>query len=263
MKQANALITGIDGAVGAYLARLLDARGVQVLGVGGSAALMPLGIADSVTMIDAADVTAFVSDGGAATVFAIAGDDPALAEAVLAAAAAAAGTRLCHITDLASLAVPQVRAMVARVAAWRGQGRLATNALLGAHDSRLGAHDTLPARIIRAVARQEPLEITESGPVDWGWTPEYVDAVIRLAALETPADLIIGSGHTLTSAEIAHHALAYFKTPDSSLITIRPGDSAPPAPINVTALKTATGWSASTWGHDLVRALCEGAADRN
>ena len=31
-------------------------------------------------------------------------------------------------------------------------------------------------------------------------------------------------------------------------------------PVDTARLKTATGWSASTWGRDLMLALCEGAA---
>jgi hypothetical protein len=33
-------------------------------------------------------------------------------------------------------------------------------------------------------------------------------------------------------------------------------------PVDTARLKAATGWTASTWGRDLVRALCEGAAAR-
>ena len=278
---ANALILGADTATGAYLARLLDARGVPVSGVlaGDGAALSNLGIAAVVAPVAAADAARLVAGLPDLTLFAINDGSPAqadlVAEVLAAGAAAANRPRLSHIVDAATLLQkPALLEQAKKVADWRRDaGLVAMNAILHAHDSRLGPADSLPARITAAAWRAAqakgetpatPLEFTETGPRDWGWTPEYVDAIIRLAALEKPLDLAIGSGTPLTVADFVNHAFAYFKIDPAGHVHVLPATEATrvePA-IDTARLKAATGWSASTHGRDLVRALSEGAAAR-
>jgi len=57
------------------------------------------------------------------------------------------------------------------------------------------------------------------------------------------------------------HAFAYFRREAADHVHITGVGEARP-PINPAPVKAATGWSASTYGKDLVRAICEGAADR-
>ena len=124
-----------------------------------------------------------------------------------------------HVVDDDTLRrSPLLLAQAKQIAALRRDaGRKAANVILRAHDSRLGPADSLPARIIAAAwaAGQDAplplLEIAETGPRDWGWTAEYVDAVARIAGLDRPVDFAIGSGHTLTVAEMVEHAFAFFK----------------------------------------------------
>ncbi|KAB7644376.1 GDP-mannose 4,6-dehydratase [Polymorphobacter fuscus] len=260
------LIIGTDDHVGAYLARLLDARGLALAALASDGRLLArLGIADAVASVADGDLAAAVAD--ARLVFAI-GDGSAeradtLARALYAAAAAPAPPRLIHVADVADLAAPAVRDSVRRVAAARAGGVETANVLLESHDSRFGRRDTLTARIIAAAGSAEPTMTTiiETGPRDWGWTPEYVDAVQRLATRERLVDMVVASGHTLTAAEIADAAFGYFRRRAADHIRIE-GTGSAVAAIDPAALKAATGWSASTWGRDLVRALCEGAADR-
>lgn len=270
----TALILGSDSATGAYLARLLEARGGEVFACpGGGAALTALLGPDArVTPVPAADVIALVGTMDGGTLYAL--NDGSAAQAALVAEALSAAPerlRLAHVVDAAVLRQsPALLAEARRVAALRRDGgRPAVNAILHAHDSRLGPPDTLPAQIIAAAwaAGQDTavpiLDIFETGPRDWGWTAEYVDAVIRLAALERPVDLAIGSGHTLTVGEIVAHAFAFFGRDAASHVRIQSAEGLPETPLDTTRLKAATGWSATTWGRDLVRALCEGAAARN
>ncbi len=278
---ANALILGADTATGAYLARLLDARGVPVSGVlaGDGAALNDLGIAAAVTPIAAADAARTAALLPALTIFAINDGSPAqadlVAEVLAAAAAADSRPRLAHVVDAATLRRHPAQLDQARkVAAWRrDSGLIAVNAILHAHDSRLGATDSVPARIAAAAWRAAqakgdkpatPIEFSETGPQDWGWTPEYVDAIIRLSALENPVDLAIGSGVPLTVGDFVREAFAYFKLDPAGHASVIPAAATAPAepPVDTERLKAATGWSASTHGRDLVRALSEGAAAR-
>jgi GDPmannose 4,6-dehydratase len=274
---SNVLILGSNSPVGGYLARLLQARGSTVFGVAddnGNDALAALGIADAVNPVsasDAADLATRLSD---ATIFAINDGSPAQAALVadVLARAAVAGTtpRLAHVADAEALRRhPALLEQAKTVAGYRrDRGLRAVNAILHAHDSRLGSADTLPARITTAAWRaaqgdDEPLDLVETGPRDWGWTAEYVDAVARLAALDRPIDLAIGSGHSLDTAEFAKHAFDFFKRDAGQHVRIAPPAVIPAEPeIDTARLKAVTGWSASTWGRDFVRALCEGAASR-
>jgi GDPmannose 4,6-dehydratase len=275
---SNVLILGSNGAVGGYLARLLQARGANVFGVTDNSAnnaLSALGIADAVVPVAPAEAAALAANLRDATIFAIndgSAEQAALVAEVLAAAAAApTAPRLCHVADADTLRRnPALLQQTKRVAEYRrDNGRRAVNAILHAHDSRLGAADTLPARITAAALRAARsdatpiLDLAETGPRDWGWTAEYVDAVARLAALDRPIDLAIGSGHSLNVAEFAKHAFEFFKRDADQHVRIEPALHGSPEPaVDTDRLKTTTGWSASTWGRDLVRALCEGAASR-
>ncbi|MBC7521341.1 MAG: GDP-mannose 4,6-dehydratase [Sandarakinorhabdus sp.] len=271
----NALILGSNTAVGAYLARLLHARGTAVFGVaspGGGDGITALGIADSVNAIGfavAIDLAARLPD---ATLFAVNSGDPTTAEqAAELYAAASADARLCHIADAdalrqSPLLLDQARAIAALR---RDHGRRAVNAILHAHDSRLGPADGLPARITLAAWRAAngwapatPLALVETGPRDWGWTAEYVDAIARLAALDRPIDLAIGSGHRIDTGTMVNEAFGFFKLRPEGHVTVSPGAAVTEPDIDTARLKAATGWSASTWGRDLVHALCEGAAAR-
>lgn len=270
----NALILGIDGALGAYLARLLQARGVAVYGTsaGDGDALSALGIASEVTMVDAADASQVATGMGDATVFAIADasdDQTALVKDVFGqASAAATPPRLCHVVDHAALRMPGLKAQARQLIALREAGHHAVNAILHSHDSRLGSPASMPARIAvaaRDAARGDGngwLEIAELGPRDWGWTPEYVDAIQRLAALPRPQDLAIGSGQLLTTADVVREAFAYFKADASRHVRLYDDPASPEPGVDTAKLRAATGWSATTWGRDLVRTLCEGAGGR-
>jgi hypothetical protein len=270
----NALILGSNTAVGAYLARLLHARGTAVFGVaaGDGDGIAALGIADSVNDIafeTALDLAGRLPD---ATLFAVNSGDAAIAaQTAELFAAAAADTRLCHIADADALrrAPPLLEQAKAIAALRRDHGRRAVNAILHAHDSRLGPVDSLPARITLAAWRAAngtsptaPLDLAETGPRDWGWTAEYVDAIARLAALDRPVDLAIGSGHRLDAGTMVDLAFGFFKVRPDGHLTVVPGTVSAEPDVDTARLKATTGWSASTWGRDLVHALCEGAAAR-
>jgi GDPmannose 4,6-dehydratase len=269
----TALILGADNATGAYLARLLEARGQEIFVVpGDSAAIATLmGPEPRLTPVPRHDALAVVRTMDSGTLYAL--NDGSAGQAALvdeALAAAPAGLRLAHVVDNSVLRrSPALLATAKQLAAMRRDGgQAAANIILHDHDSRLGPADLLTARIIaaaHAAGQDQPLpllEIAETGPRDWGWTAEYVDAVGRIAALDTPADFAVGSGHTLTVAEIVEHAFAFFRRSPEGHVRILPSAAPAEVPVDTQRLKAATGWSASTWGRDLVRALCEGAAAR-
>ena len=79
------------------------------------------------------------------------------------------------------------------------------------------------AQVIGAAARADAPSpsFAETGPRDWGWTPEYVDAVQRMAARERLTDMVVASGHRLTVAEIAAHAHDYFRKASAPVTVTR------------------------------------------
>ena len=261
------LIVGVDNHVGAYLARLLDARGVALAGVGDAGLLSRLGIAGQVIPVAASDVASAASDSR--LVFAIS-DGSAERADLLATAIAATDNRarLIHVADVADLAQAGVRDIIGRIAAAReASDGEAANVLLEAHDSRFGTRDTLMSRIIAlayAAANGDARgvqDIVEPGPRDWGWTPEYVDAVQRLATRERLIDLVVASGNAITAAEITHAAFGFFRVDPASHVKIV-GTGTLAESIDPATVKAAIGWTAYTRGPDLIRAFCEGAADR-
>lgn len=271
----NALILGANTATGAYLARLVQARGANLFAVSDETpvdGLAVLGVTDKVNPVPAGDAARFAATLADATIYGV--NSGSEAQRALVAAvfeASPSNARLCHVADAALVRRnPAVLAQAKAIADLRrDHGRHAVNALLHAHDSRLGPLDSLPAQIILAAFRAgqglppSGIEIAETGQQDWGWTAEYVDAVVRLAALDKPVDLAIGSGRTLDARQFTDLAFAFFKADPAGHVSILPGNHPPELPVDTARLKAATGWSASTWGRDLVQALCEGAAARS
>jgi GDPmannose 4,6-dehydratase len=269
----NALILGANTATGAYLARLVQARGANLFAVNDETpadGLGILGVTDKVNPVPAVDAARLAATLGDTTVYAVNTGSEAQNALIDEVFAGSEGARLCHIADTALLRHnPAMLAQAKAVADLRREkGRHAVNALLHAHDSRLGPVDSLPAQITIAAFRAGQglpptgIEITETGLRDWGWTAEYVDAIARLAALDRPVDLAIGSGKQLDVRQFTDLAFAFFKANPEGHLSILPAVQPPEPLVDTARLKAATGWSASTWGRDLVHALCEGAAAR-
>lgn len=85
-------------------------------------------------------------------------------------------------------------------------------AILYNHESPRRADDFLTKKIAQNVARIRRGEITSftlhdlSAVKDWGYAPDYAEAMIRMALLETPKDLIVASGTCHTVADLVRVA---------------------------------------------------------
>lgn len=269
----NALVLAANTATGAYLARLVQARGTSVFAVADDSdadALTALGITGDVNALPAVDAARLAATLADATIYAVntgSAAQLALIDELLVAAPAA---RFVHVADIAAMrAQPAIVDRVRAVTALRRDaGRRAANALLHAHDSRLGPADSLSAKITLAAFRAaqgaapENFEIPETGPLDWGWTPEYVDAIARLGSLDIPLDINVGTGRQLDVRQFTDHAFGFFKVSPDGHVRVTPTSAAAEGPVDTSRTKALTGWSATTWGRDLVHALCEGAASR-
>ncbi|WP_439532513.1 hypothetical protein [Polymorphobacter sp.] len=270
-----AFVLGLDMPAGAYLARLLQARGQRVSGTAaaGPSLLAALGSQDDVAEV--APENAAAAAARAVSVYIVSSDrdgTAALVDDVLGAAPTEA--RLVHVVDKGLLVAHRPAMQLAREISRirRETGRFAVNAILHAHDSRLGRPDVLPARLSLAAFRAAngraavPLALADSAAEDWGWTPEYVDAVARLAASPMATDIEVASGEAMTAHQMADHAGRWFRLdPEAWLARLPaegPAEPPPPPPVDVARLKALLGWRAYTTGGDLIAALCEAAAER-
>ena len=88
----------------------------------------------------------------------------------------------------------------------------ACTGLLFNHESQLRPMRFVTQKIIQAAKRiaAGSCEQLALGRLDisrdWGWAPEYVDAMWRMLQLEKPADFIIATGKTFTLEEFVAHA---------------------------------------------------------
>lgn len=235
----HAAILGLDTAAGAYLARLLDARGYAVRGSGGARLLERLGIAGDVTL----DVS---PSGDVDELYDLRGD-PAATKALLRDSLRA---RLFVAVD------PGDAAVIADLAAARAGGRFVATGRVYPNESRLGPGTSPVARIVAAAAAAtDPDPVDLATATDCGWTPEYVDAMWLMVQRPVPADLAIGSGVALAGSDVARVAATWFGRPLPATVPAPAAVPADPVPAHA-----ALGWRAVTVGSDLVEVLCEGAA---
>ena len=239
MTTKTASILGLDTADGAYLARLLLARGYRLSGTGGTGLLARLGIANH-----------------------IATSDPDRIDEVYDLRFAAAGVPgLLESTGRARVfvAIPGTEPVPATIAAARAAGRFVVGGQMFDRESRLGPGTGFVARIVAAVFDDaDPVPADLAAAADCGWTPEYVDPMWRMLQRSAPADFVLATGRALGGHEVARHAFAYFgrdatRFGNGAATGAVTGDPGP--------ARTELGWSAVTWGRDLVRTLCEGIAE--
>ncbi len=266
----RAIILGIGGQDGVYLARLLRARGHDVAGTARDVTrardrLTALGVGDEVVVAAAAeadDLAVYLACNAADELYDLR-TAPAGRRA-LAGLVEALG-RLPRPPRLFSAAAAADD--IAAIAAAREAGLFAVSGRLFDHASRLAPPGNRAAGFIAAagaIARGAATEMTLTTPDatrDWGWAPEYVDAMTRMLAAGEPRDYVIATGTALTDRQFAEHALAWFKLDPARHLRVT--DDAVPASVAVgdpSAIARDLGWKAYTHGRDLVETLCEGLA---
>lgn len=95
---------------------------------------------------------------------------------------------------------------------------------------------------------------------DWGWAPDYVEAMWLLINREYPIDVIIATGRTVTLEYFVMKAFAHFNLDWQQHVIFEPGLMRP-ADISYSAgnpqkAALALGWSATYHVDDVVRAMC-------
>jgi len=102
---------------------------------------------------------------------------------------------------------------------------------------------------------------------DWGWAPDYVEAMWLLLQRETPLDVVIATGRTVSLEYFVKSAFAYFDLDwqrhvlqDEGLL--RPSDITYSA-ANVALAREQLGWTARHSVDDVVRNMCKAECERS
>jgi GDPmannose 4,6-dehydratase len=311
--QPTALICGVSGQDGAYLAKLLLERGYRVVGTsrdvqaGVFENLTQLGVFDSVELASMASndfqcVAETLARYEPQEVYHLAGqssvglsfEQPAetfesislgtlnMLEAIRLSGCPtryfSAGSSECF-GDTGGLAAdestpfrPRSPYAVAKAAAfWQvatyreAYGVYACSGILFNHESPLRPERFVTQKIIKAACRiaagsQERLHLGNLDiHRDWGWAPEYVDAMSRMLAQDTPQDFVIATGETHALEAFVAQAFAALGldwhdhvTSDPTLM--RPTDMRI-SRANPARAAEHLGWRASKRMQDVVRAM--------
>lgn len=101
---------------------------------------------------------------------------------------------------------------------------------------------------------------------DWGWAPDYVEAMWLLLQREFPLDVVIATGRTVSLQYFVKSAFAYFDLDwehhvlqDKALL--RPSDISYSA-ANIALARDELGWTARHSVDDVVRNMCKAESER-
>lgn len=152
----------------------------------------------------------------------------------------------------------------------RARGTYACSGLVFNHESPLRGDAFVTTKIVHAAAeiaagtRSEPLQLGDvSSWRDWGYAPEYVDAMWRMLQQDVPEDLVIATGESHTVEELATATFAAFGL--DAREHVRTDDSLRRAAEirynrgNPTRARQLLGWEATTKFHALVQLLADAA----
>jgi GDPmannose 4,6-dehydratase len=94
----------------------------------------------------------------------------------------------------------------------RSKGVFASIGIMFNHESKFRGEQFLSRKIVRTAVRiklglPDTLELGDLNvQVDWGYAPDYVDAMQRILQLDKPDDFIVATGHLHTVREFADYA---------------------------------------------------------
>ncbi len=149
----------------------------------------------------------------------------------------------------------------------QGYGMFAVNGILFNHESERRGQTFVTRKITRAVARivagrQKELFLGNlDAQRDWGYAPDYVEAMWLMLQQDQPDDYVIATGESHTVREFLNAAFALVNLNPDDYVRIDPRYY---RPTEVDALRGDSsrarrklGWSPRTSFHDLVRIMVE------
>jgi len=159
------------------------------------------------------------------------------------------------------------------VANYRESYRLfACSGILFNHESPLRPARYVTRKIVQgavaiALGQAEKLTLGElSIARDWGWAPEYVEAMWRMLSRDEPEDFVIATGRTHTLEEFVCRAFEHFgldwrRYVETDPALLRPSDITCSVG-DPSKAERLLGWRAATSMPGVVTALCEAEMER-
>lgn len=149
------------------------------------------------------------------------------------------------------------------VGVYRARDLHAVSAILYNHESPRRPEQFVTRKITRGVAaivrgRQSRLVLGNlEARRDWGWAPDYVDALVRAARAERAQDFVVATGESHSVAEFVAAAFAHAGVEDwESFVEVDPELLRPVDAVELrgdpTRAREALGWSPSVGFTDLV-----------
>ena len=127
-----------------------------------------------------------------------------------------------------------------QVGAWRAQGLHASAAILYNHESPLRPRQFMTRKItstVAAISRGEADRLVLGNldaRRDWGWAPDYVDAMVRAARADQPDDYVVATGVAHSVRDFVAAAFAHAGVGDwEPLVEV---DAALVRPVDATEL---------------------------
>jgi GDPmannose 4,6-dehydratase len=146
-------------------------------------------------------------------------------------------------------------------------GLFACSGILFNHESKLRPERFVTQKIVRAACRiatglQENLKLGNLEiERDWGWAPEYVEAMWRMLQQDSSKDYVIATGETSRLQDFAAEAfrlvgLDWRDHVESDATLLRPSDLRV-SRANPSKAREQLGWTASSRMRDVVRQMVE------
>jgi GDPmannose 4,6-dehydratase len=160
------------------------------------------------------------------------------------------------------------------VASYRiSYGLKACTGFLFNHESPLRPSKFVTQKIVQSAAliKMDKLDFLRLGNIninrDWGWAPEYVDAMQRMLQLDEPEDFIIATGKTVPLSHFIEAAFSFFNLDwhnyvESEDYLSRPSDISYSAG-DPSKAKRLLSWEAKFSVDDVVDEMCSAIVVRN
>lgn len=154
------------------------------------------------------------------------------------------------------------------VAEWRDRGLFAGSAILFSHESPRRPPSFVSRKITRAVAaiaRGEQAELVlgnTDARRDWGWAPDHVDAMVRMARAAEPGDFVVATGEARSVRSFVEAAFARAGVADwSSYVRTDPDLVRPADPVeqvgDASRARRVLGWAPTVGFDELVARLVD------
>ena len=151
-------------------------------------------------------------------------------------------------------------------------GLFACTGILFNHESALRSERFVTQKIVRTAARianghQEVLELGNLAIWrDWGWSPDYVQAMWQMLQQDRADDFIIATGTSISLEDFIARVFSFFNLNWKNHVRVnkalfRPSDIHM-SRANPSKAQKELGWAAKTRLDDLIHLMCESASQR-